>query len=34
MTAFLAHDAVYTGIMVSEKPAAFSFSFTDYTRHT
>jgi hypothetical protein len=33
MTAFLAHDAVYKGIMVSEIPDAFSFSFKNYTSH-
>lgn len=33
MMAFLAHDAVYKGIMVSEIPAVFSFSFKNYTSH-
>jgi len=33
MTGFLAHDAVYKGIMVSEIPAAFSVSFKNYTSH-
>lgn len=33
MTCFLAHNAVYKGIMVSEIPAAFSFSFKTYTSH-